>query len=155
MGELTIQYHDFENAKKEIKNFAEQTITDVDINRVAESKGKLEFFGDFFCGRGIGLDHKVTGGELNELTSQIQTHLISINNTQIKLIREFSQVYLALEALDKDYIQAILISIKAIEETSQGNKKNTGSNQTNCRESNKDSRGVKEIQTEIRRLCSS
>ena len=123
MGELTIQYHDFENAKKEIKNFAEQTITDVDINRVAESKGKLEFFGDFFCGRGIGLDHKVTGGELNELTSQIQTHLISINNTQIKLIREFSQVYLALEALDKDYIQAILISIKAIEETSQGNKK--------------------------------
>ena len=28
-----------------------------------------------------------------------------------------------MEALDKDYIQAILISIKAIEETSQGNKK--------------------------------
>ena len=53
MGELTIQYHDFENAKKEIKNFAEQTITDVDINRVAESKGKLEFFGDFSVGAAL------------------------------------------------------------------------------------------------------
>ena len=39
---------------------------------------------------------------------------------KIKLIKEFGQVYSALEALDKDYIQAILISIKATEETSEG-----------------------------------
>lgn len=119
MGELVIQYHDFENAKKEIKKFSEQTTTDLDLKRVDDSKGVGEFFGDWFFGRGIGLDHKVTGEELNELTSQIQTHLHSINNTQIKLIREFGQVYSALEALDKDYIQAILVSIKATEETSQ------------------------------------
>lgn len=120
MGELVIQYHDFENAKKEIKKFSEQTTTDLDLKRVDDSKGVGEFLGDWFFGRGIGLDHKVTGEELNELTSQIQTHLHSINNTQIKLIREFGQVYSALEALDKDYIQAILISIKATEKTSQG-----------------------------------
>lgn len=119
MGELVIQYHDFENAKKEIKKFSEQTTTDLDLKRVDDSKGVGEFLGDLFFGRGIGLDHNVTGEELNELTSQIQTHLHSINNTQIKLIREFGQVYSALEALDKDYIQAILVSIKATEETSQ------------------------------------
>lgn len=119
MSELVIQYHDFENAKKEIKEFSENTTTDLDFKRVDDSKGVGEFLGDWFFGRGIGLDHKVTGEELNELTSQIQTHLHSINNTQIKLIREFGQVYSALEALDKDYIQAILVSIKATEETSQ------------------------------------
>lgn len=119
MGELVIQCHDFENAKKELKKFSEQTTTDLDLKRVDDSKGVGEFLGDLFFGRGIGLDHKVTGEELNDLTSQIQTHLRSINNTQIKLIKEFGQVYSALEALDKDYIQAILISIKATEETSQ------------------------------------
>ena len=119
MSELVIQYHDFENAKKELKKFSEHTTTDLDLKRVDDSKGVGEFLGDWFFGRGIGLDHKVTGEELNDLTSQIQTHLHSINNTQIKLIKEFGQVYSALEALDKDYIQAILVSIKATEETSQ------------------------------------
>ena len=85
-----------------------------------DSKGVGEFLGDWFWGRGIGTDHLVKGEELNDLTSQIQTHLQSINNTQIKLIKEFGQVYSALEALDKDYIQAILVSIKATEETSEG-----------------------------------
>ena len=120
MGELVIQYHDFENAKNEIKKFSEQTTTDLDLKRVDDSKGVGEFLGDWILGRGIGLNHKVTGEELNELTSQIQKHLHSINNTQIKLIKEFGQVYGALEALDKDYIQAILVSIKATEETSEG-----------------------------------
>ena len=31
MGELVIQYHDFENAKKEIEKFSEQTSTDLDL----------------------------------------------------------------------------------------------------------------------------
>lgn len=120
MGELVIQYHDFENAKNEIKKFSEQTTTDLDLKRVDDSKGVGEFLGDWFFGRGIGKDHLVKGEELNDLTSQIQKHLHSINNTQIKLIKEFGQVYSALEALDKDYIQAILISIKETEETSKG-----------------------------------
>lgn len=119
MGELVIKYHDFENAKKEIKKFSEQTTTNLNLKRVDDSKGVGEWLGDFFLGGGIGLNHKVTGEELNGLTSQIQSHLHSINNTQIKLIKEFGQVYSALEALDKDYIQAILVSIKATEETSQ------------------------------------
>lgn len=119
MGELVIKQHNFENAKNEIKKFSEQTTTELDLKRVDDSKGVGEFLGDWFLGRGIGLDHKVTGEELNQLTTQIQTHLCSINNTQIKMVKEFGQVYSALEALDNDYIQAILVSIKATEETSQ------------------------------------
>ena len=100
MGELVIKYHDFENAKKEIKRFSEQTTTNLDLKRVEDSKGVGEFLRDFPWGDGISLKHKVTGEELNEITSQIQSHLHSINNTQIKLIKEFGQVYSALEALD-------------------------------------------------------
>lgn len=119
MGELVIQYHNFENAKEELKKFSEQTVTDLDLKKVNNVKDVGEFIGDWFLGRGIGLNHKVTGEELNDLTIQIQTHFHSINHTQIKLIKEFGQVYSALEALDQDYIQAILVSIKATEETSQ------------------------------------
>lgn len=65
-------------------------------------------------GFGLG-DHNVTGRELNTLASQIQEYLIDFNTLNTKFIKEFGQVYNALEALDKDYIQAILIAIKAAE----------------------------------------
>lgn len=64
--------------------------------------------------------HKVTGEELNDRMLVLKRHLYNINDTQIKLTKEFGQVYNALEALDKDYIQAILISVKATEKTSEG-----------------------------------
>ena len=38
MGELVIRYKDFENAKKEIKKFSEQTTTDLDLKRVKNEK---------------------------------------------------------------------------------------------------------------------
>lgn len=119
MNELAIKYHDFEKAKKEIKKFSEQTTTDIELKKVNDSKGASAFVGDFLLGRGLGLKHKVTGEEFNEMTTQVQSCLHSINNTQIKLIKEFGQVYVALEALDKDYIQAIVVSIKATEKASQ------------------------------------
>lgn len=119
MDELVIKCHDFENAKKSIKDFSEDTNAAVELKKVNEKKGLGEWLGDAFRSDGMGLTHKVTGKELNELTIQIQSHLHSVNNTQIKIIKEFGQVYTALEALDKDYIQAILISIKATEKTSK------------------------------------
>lgn len=72
-----------------------------------------EFFGDLFLGRGIGTDHIVKGSELNSLTADIQQHLIDINNMQRSFIGEIGHVYSALESLDKDYIQAILIAVKS------------------------------------------
>ena len=61
---------------------------------------------------GLG-DHKVTGSELNNRLGTIQELLIYLNKTNNRTIKEFGQVYSALEALDKDYNQAILISIKS------------------------------------------
>lgn len=115
-----IKEHDFKNAKLSIKNFSQKTEKDFEIRRVSDNKGVGEFFGDVFLGRGFGLSHSVSGEEFNSRMSAVQKHLQGINNTQIKLTREFGQVYSALEALDKDYIQAILVSIKATEKTSQG-----------------------------------
>jgi len=119
MDELEIRTHDFEMAKKELKDFSEQATTDLDLKRVNESKGVGEWFSSWLKGGGFSTKHVVTGAELNELTSQIQKYLIDINNMHRKFIQEFGQVYNALEALDKDYIQSILFSIKASEETSK------------------------------------
>lgn len=109
MGELVIQTHSFETSKDQLKKFSEQTATELDLKRVHTSKS----LGEWLLGGGVGLNHKVTGGELNKITSQIQTHFIGINALLISLIQEFGQVYNALEALDRDYIQAILIAIKS------------------------------------------
>lgn len=108
MNELVIKTHDFELAKKGLKEFSQKKSDELNIDTVRTD-------GWFF---GLG-DHKVTGAELNERLSTIQQHLIDLNTTNNKTIKEFGQVYSALEALDRDYIQAILISIKATEKTSE------------------------------------
>lgn len=108
MNELVIKNHDFELAKKGLKEFSQKKADELNIDTVRTD-------GWFF---GLG-DHKVTGAELNERLSTIQQNLIDLNTTNNKTIKEFGQVYSALEALDRDYIQAILTSIKATEKTSE------------------------------------
>jgi len=103
-----IQSHEFDEAKKQLKLFAEGVESSVDLQLVATQGGLFKLF-----------EHHVKGEELNKLTNQIKDHLISLNDLQKKAIQEFTQVYQALEALDNDYIQHILISIKAAEEASR------------------------------------
>lgn len=119
MDEVVIQCHDFEAAKEEIKRFSEETITDLSLNHVNDKKEVLEWLWDAIFGRDLGTEHIVTGGELNEVTRQIQKHLEAINNTQNKLVREFGQVVNTFEILDRDYIQAILTALNATKETSK------------------------------------
>lgn len=107
MNELAIQTHDFNHAKKQLKEFSEKIPSSVDLQTVATNGGLFNWF-----------NHIVTGDELNKLASQIQKHLITINNLHIESLKEFGQVYKALEALDKDYLQAIILSIKAAEKAS-------------------------------------
>lgn len=114
LNTLDIKRQNFEIAKKNIKKFSEETLTDLELEKVASDKSFGEFVGDLFCLRGFGIDHTVTGSELNNLTSQIQKHLIALNEIQRKFINEFKEIYNALEALDKDYILRIVASIEAI-----------------------------------------
>ncbi|MDA2423007.1 hypothetical protein PDN55_23465 [Bacillus cereus] len=107
MNELVIQTHNFEKAKKQLKEFSMTKPEELALNKVDVEGGLFNWF-----------DHKVTGQELNDLTSQIQEYLIKFNTLNEEFIDEFGEVYNALEALDKEYIQGILISIKAAEKAS-------------------------------------
>lgn len=107
MNEIVIKKHNFELAKNRLKDFSEKREAELSIDRVKTDGGFL----------GLG-DHKVTGYELNNRIETIQNHLIDINSTNNKTIKEFREIYNALEALDKDYITSIVASIKAIEKTS-------------------------------------
>lgn len=107
--------HNFELAKNRLKEFAEIKDAELSINKVRTDGG--------FLGMG---NHKVTGDELNDRMEVIQNHLININATNNKTIKEFREVYNALDALDKDYMTCIAASVKALEKTSIDVKKQQG-----------------------------
>lgn len=118
MEDLTLAKHNFDVSKQKIKSFSQQYSVNLELEKVDDKKGLGEWLGDYFLGAGIGLEHKVTGKELNTLTEALQQNLIRINTTHRKLIEEFGQVYTTFETLDKDYIQAIVATVKSVEETS-------------------------------------
>lgn len=107
MNEIEINKHSFDLAKNRLKKFSEKTEAELAIDKVRTDGGFL----------GLG-DHKVTGYELNSRLESIQGHLIDINSTNNRTIKEFKEVYNALDTLDKDYIASIVASVKAIEKTS-------------------------------------
>ena len=104
MDAVVIRTQDFEDAKNGLKRFSQKNESELELDSVSESGGLF----------GLG-DHKVTGAELNRRLTKIQSHLIDINKINIDTVKEFGQVYDAFEALDRDYIPAILMSIKAAE----------------------------------------
>lgn len=107
MNEIVIKKHNFELAKNRLKEFSEKKEAEIAIDKVSTSGG--------FLGMG---NHKVTGYEFNSRIETIQNHLIDINTTNNKTIKEFREIYNALDALDKDYMTSIVASVKAIEKTS-------------------------------------
>lgn len=107
MNEIVIKRHSFDLAKNRLKEFSEKTETELGIDEVQTGGGFL----------GLG-DHKVTGYELNERLKTIQKNFIAVNTTNNKVIKEFREVYNALDVLDKDYITSIVANVKAIEKTS-------------------------------------
>lgn len=107
MNEIAIKRHSFNLAKNRLKEFSEKTEAELEIDKVRTDGGFL----------GLG-DHKVTGYELNRRLETIQEHFIAVNTTNNKVIKEFREVYNALDVLDKDYITSIVANVKAIEKTS-------------------------------------
>ncbi|MGG2082997.1 hypothetical protein [Lysinibacillus pakistanensis] len=107
MTNIVIKKHNFDKAKNNIKQFSLTKPDQLALKQVDVSGGLFNWF-----------DHKVTGAELNSLTSQVQDYLIKFNNLNSKFIKEFGEVYNALEALDNEYIQGILVSVKAAEKAS-------------------------------------
>lgn len=100
-----IQPHKFEEAKNKIQEFSKQANSDKQLQKVDEKWGIF--------------NHKVTGEELNKLIVQIQNGLVDLQKTDITVFHQFEAVYDAFEALDKDYISAILVNVKNAEEASK------------------------------------
>lgn len=101
---LKINRHEFQTCKNRIQNFAKQTPKRVNLSTVDTST--LCIF-----------DHRVTGAELNNLVSEIQDSFIKFNDNIRSLTKEFEEVYLTLDILDRDYIDSIVLAIKGIEKT--------------------------------------
>ncbi len=53
------------------------------------------------------------------MIEKLQKYFSKVYDRDQNLIEEFGEVYKALEALDKDYIQAILTSVSAIKKTNE------------------------------------
>ena len=111
-GELVIKTHNFEDAKRRLKEVSEKKIEGFEINIVG-TKDKFLFLEG---------DHKVTGKEFNDRIIAINQHLTNLHTKTYENNKEFGEVYNALEALDKDYIAVILTSINATEEVSKHTK---------------------------------
>lgn len=107
---LQISNHDFNAAKEQLKQFAEQDVEELKFDKVRTHE---DFFGLEWS------EHGVTGKEFNSLVEKVQKYFSKVFDRDQKLIKEFGEVYKALEALDKDYIQAILTSVSAIKKTNE------------------------------------
>ena len=108
-SELVIKTHNFEDAKRRLKEVSEKKIEGFKIN-IVDTKDKFLFLEG---------EHKVTGDEFNDRIIAIHQHLTNLHTKTYENNKEFGEVYNALEALDKDYIAVILTSINAIEEVSK------------------------------------
>ena len=108
--DLQISNHDFNAAKEQLKKVAEQDVKELKFDKVRTHE---DIFGLEWA------EHGVTGKELNSLIEKLQKYFSNVYDRDQNLIKEFGEVYKALEALDKDYIQAILTSVSAIKKTNE------------------------------------
>ena len=108
--DLQISNHDFNAAKEQLKQVAEQDVKELKFDKVRTHE---DIFGIEWA------EHGVTGKELNSLIEKLQKYFSNVYDRDQNLIKEFGEVYKALEALDKDYIQAILTSVSAIKKTNE------------------------------------
>lgn len=107
-GVLTTIPKDFSENINKIQEFSQKLPKEIDLPTVPNSGGLFGLF-----------DYKVTGAELNKLTSGIQDKMIEQNKVIISIIKEFDTVYKIFAALDKDYLQRFLLSLKAAEEANR------------------------------------
>ncbi len=117
MPEYSIEKTNFEKQKKELKEFANQPATSTELDKFSTGGQWSDFWSGGFPGVLSG--HKVTGEEMNRLVTELQSCFAEINERDRKVIKEFGQVYETFEALDKGYIQGILIGVESAKHASE------------------------------------
>lgn len=102
---VTTRGSGFNKKKNELKAFSEKLPKEAELPCVPNSGGLFGWF-----------DYDVKGSDLNRLTESIQDKMIEQNKVLVRTIQEFNTIYDTFSALDKEYIQGILVSLKAAEE---------------------------------------
>lgn len=105
LGIVATNSNVFNKKKNELKSFSENLPKEADLPSVPNSGGLFGLF-----------NYDVTGSDLNRLTERIQDKMIEQNKVLVRTIQEFNTIYDTFSALDREYIQGILISLKAAEE---------------------------------------
>lgn len=108
MDKSLIKKHNFEEAKNKIRVFSNNLPTYPHFDKVEESGGLFNWG-----------NHNVTGKEMNTFVSKVQDRFISVNSSLRSVVSEFREIYKALDFLDKEYIDGILVSVEAAEKASQ------------------------------------
>ena len=103
-GSNEIVAHDFEKKKQQLQKFAK---TLPKTSNLPSIRGGNHWYGPSV---------KATGDDLNNLSKRIAYSLSEQNKNIFEIKKEFISIYDTFEALDKDYIQRILVNLKAAEE---------------------------------------
>lgn len=99
---------DFNKKINDLKAFSEDLPKEAELPSVPVTGGLFGWF-----------NYDVTGSDLNRLTESIQDKMIDQNKVLVRTIQEFNTIYETFSALDKEYIQGILLSLKAAEEANE------------------------------------
>lgn len=110
---IVVKRQNFDKSMESIRVFAEQSKEHEPLDRVSYSGGFL----------GLG-DHKVTGYELNNVVSQVEDQLVDLKNFDLGVLDIITNIYKALDALDKEHISGILIAANAAKVASDKATKN-------------------------------
>jgi chromosome segregation ATPase len=102
---LSTRGEGFNKKKNELKAFSKKLPKEAELPSVPVTGGLFGWF-----------NYDVTGSDFNRLTESIQDKMIEQNKVLVRTIQEFNTIYDTFSALDKEYIQGILVSLKAAEE---------------------------------------
>ncbi len=108
-GSNEIVAHDFEKKKQQLLKFAKTLPKTSSLPSVRDGKHWY----------GYGASVKATGDDLNNLSKRIAYSLSEQNKNIFEIKKEFISIYDTFEALDKSYIQRILVNLKATEEANR------------------------------------
>lgn len=97
MNEIVVKKSNFDKALAKIEKASKDNKQVTELQRFEEKGGLFSLF-----------PKKVTGQEMNEFSSQLQSNLINLNDKINKAYKQFIDVYNALESLDKEYISGIV-----------------------------------------------
>ena len=107
MSNIQISKHNFEVSKNRIKELLDKVPEKADLPQLKTS---------YFFGL---IDKSVTGAEMNDITNSISRSFVNYNQQIITIKKEFVEIYNALETLDKEYIQGIIIATNEAKEASK------------------------------------